>query len=91
MITLPSPTQIWIAAGVTDLRRGFNGLSALVQSKLEKSPLSGQVFIFRGRRGGGSTGTGYVYFASVWSAGSLSGHKLRKELFLSHGRSYRCC
>lgn len=43
--------QIWIAAGVTDLRRGFDGLSALVQNKLEKSPLSGQVFIFRGRRG----------------------------------------
>lgn len=51
MITLPSHTQIWIAAGVTDLRRGFNGLSALVQTKLEKSPMSGQVFIFRGRRG----------------------------------------
>lgn len=30
---------------------GFHGLSALVQTKLEKSPLSGQVFIFRGRRG----------------------------------------
>jgi transposase len=51
MIGLPSNTQIWIAAGVTDLRRGFDGLSALVQTKLEKSPLSGQVFIFRGRRG----------------------------------------
>jgi transposase len=51
MIALPSHTQIWIAAGVTDLRRGFAGLSALVQTKLEKSPLSGQVFIFRGRRG----------------------------------------
>jgi transposase len=51
MIALPSNTQIWIAAGVTDLRRGFDGLCALVQNKLEKSPLSGQVFIFRGRRG----------------------------------------
>lgn len=51
MITLPSQTQIWIAAGVTDLRQGFHGLSALVQTKLEKSPMSGQVFIFRGRRG----------------------------------------
>jgi transposase len=51
MIGLPSNTQIWIAAGVTDLRRGFSGLSALVQTKLEKSPMSGQVFIFRGRRG----------------------------------------
>jgi transposase len=51
MIALPSNTQIWIAAGVTDMRRGFDGLSALIQTKLEKSPLSGQVFIFRGRRG----------------------------------------
>ena len=51
MISLPSPTKIWIAAGVTDLRRGFTGLSALVQTQLEQNPLSGQVFIFRGRRG----------------------------------------
>jgi transposase len=51
MIVLPSNTQIWIAAGVTDLRRGFMGLSVLVQSKLEQSPMSGHVFVFRGRRG----------------------------------------
>ena len=51
MIGPPGNTHIWIAAGVTDLRRGFTGLSALVQTKLEKSPMSGQVFIFRGRRG----------------------------------------
>ena len=51
MIGPPSNMQIWIAAGVTDLRRGFTGLSALVQTKLEQSPLSGQVFVFRGRRG----------------------------------------
>jgi len=51
MIGPPGNMQIWIAAGVTDLRRGFSGLSALVQTKLEKSPMSGQVFIFRGRRG----------------------------------------
>ena len=51
MIWPPANTQIWIAAGVTDLRRGFTGLSALVQTKLEKSAMSGQVFIFRGRRG----------------------------------------
>ena len=51
MITLPANRQIWIAAGVTDLRRGFMGLSALVQTKLEQSPMSGHVFVFRGRRG----------------------------------------
>ena len=51
MITLSPRTHIWIAAGVTDLRRGFDGLSALVQTKLEQSPFSGHVFVFRGRRG----------------------------------------
>ena len=51
MITLSPKTHIWIAAGVTDLRRGFDGLSALVQTKLEHSPFSGHVFVFRGRRG----------------------------------------
>ena len=51
MIVLTSNTQIWIAAGMTDLRRGFMGLSALVQNKLEQSPMSGHVFVFRGRRG----------------------------------------
>ena len=51
MIALPAKTQIWIAAGVTDLRRGFTGLSAQVQTKLEQNPFSGQVFVFRGRRG----------------------------------------
>jgi transposase len=51
MIAWPANTRIWIAAGVTDLRRGFTGLSALVQTKLEQSPFSGHVFVFRGRRG----------------------------------------
>lgn len=51
MIALPTHTQIWIAAGVTDLRRGFTGLSGMVQTKLEQDPFSGHVFVFRGRRG----------------------------------------
>ncbi len=51
MIALPAGARIWIAAGVTDMRRGFTGLSAQVQTALEREPLSGHVFIFRGRRG----------------------------------------
>ena len=33
------------------MRRGFTGLSAMVQTVLQQSPLSGHVFVFRGRRG----------------------------------------
>ena len=51
MIRLPAGTQIWIAAGLTDLRRGFTGLSAIVELKLEQDPFGGHVFVFRGRRG----------------------------------------
>jgi transposase len=51
VITLPAGTKIWIAAGVTDLRRGFTGLSATVQTVLEENAFSGHVFVFRGRRG----------------------------------------
>jgi transposase len=35
MIAAPANARIWIAAGVTDLRRGFSGLSALMQTALE--------------------------------------------------------
>ena len=51
MIGLPAGTRIWIAAGVTDMRKGFPGLSAKVQTVLEERPFSGHVFVFRGRRG----------------------------------------
>ena len=51
MITFPAGTRIWIAAGVTDMRCGFTGLSAAVQTRLEADPHSGHVFVFRGRRG----------------------------------------
>ena len=51
MMGLAAGTRIWIVAGVTDMRRGFTGLSGMVQTALEENPFSGQVFIFRGRRG----------------------------------------
>ena len=51
MIGPPAGTHIWIVAGVTDLRRGFTGLNGMVQTTLQENPLSGHVFVFRGRRG----------------------------------------
>jgi transposase len=51
VIQLPTGTKIWIAAGATDMRRGFDGLSGQVQTVLQQQPFSGHVFVFRGRRG----------------------------------------
>ena len=51
MIPVPVSTKIWLAGGVTDMRKGFVGLSALAESVLRQDPYSGHLFVFRGRRG----------------------------------------
>ena len=51
MITLAAGARIWLVAGVTDMRKGFDGLAAQVQSALSENPFGGQLFVFRGRRG----------------------------------------
>ena len=43
MISLPSGTRIWLVAGVTDMRKSFNGLGELVQHALEETPCSGHL------------------------------------------------
>ena len=50
MISLPSDTRISLVAGVTDMRKSFNGLGDQVQHVLDENPFSGHLFIFRGRR-----------------------------------------
>ena len=51
MIGPPPGTRVYLACGVTDMRRGFDSLSAQVESVLNLDPYGGAVFIFRGRRG----------------------------------------
>ena len=51
MLGLPAVTRVWLAAGVTDMRRGFDRLAAIAQDVLQQDPFSGHVFVFRGRKG----------------------------------------
>ena len=51
MIPVPAQTRVWLAASVTDMRKGFNGLSAMTEKMLKLDPYSGHLFVFRGRRG----------------------------------------
>ena len=39
-------TQIYLAVGATDMRKGFEGLYGLVRDRLQCQPLSGHVFLF---------------------------------------------
>ena len=51
MIALPPGARVWLAAGTTDMRRGFDGLARQVQEVLQLDPFSGHLFVFRGKRG----------------------------------------
>ena len=51
MLGPPPGTRVFLACGVTDMRKGFDGLAALVQTVLAQDPYSGAIFCFRGRRG----------------------------------------
>lgn len=51
MIPVPSGTQVWLAAGHTDMRKGFNSLALMVQEVLKRDPHCGHLFVFRGRQG----------------------------------------
>ncbi len=50
MIPVPSNTRVWLAAGVTDMRRGFNTLAAQAEKTLAADPFSGHLFVFLNRR-----------------------------------------
>ena len=51
MIPVPSSARVYVAAGPTDVRKGFDGLSTLVQETLKNDPFRGHLFVFRGRSG----------------------------------------
>lgn len=52
MIALAAGVRVYLACGVTDMRKGMTGLAMLVQQTLAEDPFSGAVFAFRGRRAG---------------------------------------
>jgi len=51
MIGPGTGVRVYLACGVTDMRKGIAGLAALTQNVLRQKPSSGAVFAFRGRRG----------------------------------------
>ena len=54
MIPVPMNAQVWLAARVTDMRKGFAALAALAalaEQTMQQNPFSGHMFVFRGRQG----------------------------------------
>ena len=55
MIGVPGNIRVYLACGVTDMRKGFDGLAARVERMLQLDPHSSALFVFRGRRGNRAT------------------------------------
>lgn len=94
MMALPAGTRIWLAAGITDMRRGFTGLSAQVQTALEQNQCEGYVFVFRGRRGDlikvlWYDGDGLCLFAKRLERAVSCGRKWKAERCRCPARSWR--
>jgi transposase len=51
VFTLSAAVRIYVAAAPCDLRRGFDGLSALTRSVIGTDPMSGHLFVFLNKRG----------------------------------------
>ena len=79
MIPAPSGARVWLAAGHTDMRKGFDGLALKVQEVLKRDPHGGHLFVFRGRRGGlikvlCTMARACVCSRSGWSEAASFGH-----------------
>jgi transposase len=50
MLTLPTSVRVYLAAEPVDLRRGHDGLVALVRGTWKLNPFDGHLFVFLGKR-----------------------------------------
>ena len=51
MLSLSLPGRVFLCATPTDMRKSFDGLSAVVREHLHQDPLAGDLFVFRNKRG----------------------------------------
>lgn len=69
------PVTLWLCTAPTDMRRSYNGLSAMVRGQLGGDPLSGHGFVFINRR---RTQLKCLYFEPggycIWSKRLERGH-----------------
>ena len=50
MLTLPPSVRIYLATEPTDMRKGFDGLMAIVRNLWSRDPFTGHLYVFISRR-----------------------------------------
>ena len=51
MLTMPSTVRVFVCTRATDMRKSFDGLSAMTVEVIRQDPLAGHLFVFRNKRG----------------------------------------
>ena len=78
-----SQVKVWLYNQPADMRKSYNGLSALVKNKLAEDPLSGQMFVFINRK---KNQCKILYFDRtgycIWSK------RLEQGCFHTHGHNH---
>jgi transposase len=82
MIAPGAGVRVYLACGVTDMRKGITGLAAHAQLVLRQNPASGAVFCYRGRRGDRLKllfwdGQGFCLYYKVLEKGRFRGPRRR--------------
>lgn len=98
MMIVPSNVKVHLALGVTDMRKGLDGLATLVQETLKKDPFCGHAFAFRGQRTNLVKllfwdGTGLCLFTKQIDRGYFVWPRMsvRESRSRCRRRSSRCC
>lgn len=96
MIPVPANTRVWLAAGVTDMRKGFTALAAQAEAVLKQDPFSGHLFVFRGRQGDlvkviWWDGQGACMFMKRLEKGRFVCPRPRRGRLRCRLHSWRCC
>lgn len=79
MLRLDGSVRIWLCTEPTDMRKSYNGLSALVKHRLDADPLNGHLYVFINKR---KTQMKILYFDqsgyAIWSK------RLEQGQFVTH-------
>lgn len=51
MLSLPPSVKVYLAVDPVDMRKGMDALANVVRNVIREEPMSGHLFVFRGRRG----------------------------------------
>ena len=96
MIPVPMNAQVWLAAGVTDMRKGFATLAAQAEQTTQQNPFNGHLFVFRGRQGDlikiiWWDGQGACLFSKRLEKGRFVWPSVKEGKIALPRPSWRCC